>query len=305
MVKQRKTKDASPSSPVKSDEEAIKERRVRESYKNADLYTTVHSWALWAVAAAWFLLYVSEAPSLTDMHLVCDPSVNMVLAGIFCGHLANIKPQGRWSWWRRPLHLAWGVAWAVMGLSFTRLGGLEQVKYPYHMAVAMLALAVGQFFTCPSAGAVSDKASQASFGRLVLLIDAILGFYLCAALAMNGGADFHPKAAKLGWTGIVLSVCTLGLTSAGFAFCQTDAEMISAVPSALIAHLCGASMSFFAGGAMKLPFSALALLHLALYLPFPGNRVDTNPFYVSIRAKYRSMQNLLKNPIDGWGEDDG
>jgi len=293
---------------MKSDEEIMEERRRSQKFDSADNVLSMASWALWAIAIVWFFSFSVAAPEISAPHAIANPSLSMIIAGFFCSALSKASPKGTWSTWRSLWQLLFAGAFGVMAATFVllQLRGSATWSQQQSMAtVGMIALcggvSAGAVLTCPGTNSKPARWSSSYFGRLTLVIDGGLGLFLCFQVFVQAASLLGDA---LGLATLAVSILPLGIISLGMVFVGTDSELVGALPSAVMVHMLGFLIHFFTEGrTMAYASAAAALLHLALYLPFPASDPLSNPFHVSMKKDLMSFYKLITEPVSGWGEE--
>mmetsp|Transcript_44754 Transcript_44754/g.120595 ORF Transcript_44754/g.120595 Transcript_44754/m.120595 type:complete len:97 (-) Transcript_44754:162-452(-) len=94
------------------------------------------------------------------------------------------------------------------------------------------------------------------------------------------------------------------MLSLAMVLCQTEAELLAAVPVAML-MLAGASARSALAG--EIPASVLAaaalVAHCALYLPLPAQDPDSNPFNRALRKRIERFVRFMEQPVSGFGDD--
>lgn len=305
---------AAGGSSGRSDEEIIKERKKNEAFALADDALFGISWGLWVLAALWFLCFLPAAPESPPSHplLPADASTGLLICGVLCAGLSRASPQGSWSRWRVAWHLAWCPALAAAALAFylTSARGRPAPAVPptsYSLGAALLCAlgAAGAGLTVPKFSPSSPKPWGFAWGRLLMFADGALGLTAAfAAVVASGLGQVWGEA--VGPAAVACTVMPLAMWSVGTMFCSTDAELVGAMPAAMLQYSAAAAKLAMAGGLPAALPACLGLgLHLALCLPLPlGGETDANPFFMAVWRWYRRWTNLLSEPVSGFGDDD-
>lgn len=187
------------------------------------------------------------------------------------------------------------------GLASKSARGLPPSSYAWGMALACGLLSAGAVLTCPGSEPVPAKVSGAVLGRLLLLVDGVLGLVLFSSILLSAP---HSWAEPLGPAAVAISAMPLGMWSVAMMLCQTEGELIAAAPPALLFYSVATGGALYASGPITaLPTAAFVVLHVALYLPLPLQDPDANPFHVWLRRFIRGFVQLMTQPVPSFGDD--
>jgi hypothetical protein len=166
------------------------------------------------------------------------------------------------------------------------------------MAVFCAVAAVGALLTFPGFSNKPPKGCGAVCGRIVVMLDGIFG------LALAGSMLRAEWKQPYGVVTLATSVLPLGMWSLAMLLCSTEAELLSAVPVAILLHLYAAGKSVYLVDHFALAFSAVAvLLHACLYLPFPLQNPQSNPFFKALRKFGLRWHKLITNPVSDFSDE--
>eukprot|EP00931_Biecheleriopsis_adriatica_P007258 TRINITY_DN108566_c0_g1_i1.p1 TRINITY_DN108566_c0_g1~~TRINITY_DN108566_c0_g1_i1.p1 ORF type:complete len:295 (+),score=73.07 TRINITY_DN108566_c0_g1_i1:74-958(+) len=281
---------AAPGSGSKSDEEILQERRRVEAVKTADFVLLLLSWGLWVLAAFWFFNFADQAPP--TLLSTSDIVVSLLVCGQLCCSLARSSKNGAWSSWRKPWYLAWALVLVVICILFA-----QKAERAAAVACALGAVAVGM--ACPASCTPDPKSSTAVLGHLLLRLDGLVVLALCVASVLQ--ADMSQPLGRLA---TALAVLPLAMTSLALLCGSSQAEVQVAVPMAML-QLAGSSLCNLLFGGSGVALAALAaglVTHGALYLPFPVQDPDSNPFYSTLRKSFDNFAKVMSSPVSGFND---
>lgn len=289
-----KSTKAVESSDLQSDEDILRQRRRIEAVQTADLVLLVVSWGLWLLAGIWLLAFdeineqrQSLSPGLEEALL------NLLVCGQFCGMISRLATHGNWPAWRKPWYLAWVLALALWAFLFFQASAPWIAGFCGLQAVAML-------WACPASGpAGTSKACDASMGRALVLMDGIIG--LLWSIKQATQISWHRSSDALA---ISMSTLPLLMVSVGLLSSSAEGELLTSVPVVLL-YFAG----FGATSVLKENYGSLAvflvliLAHAALYLPFPPNDPESNPFHNSFKRSLQRCAKFMAQPVSGFGDE--
>eukprot|EP00933_Yihiella_yeosuensis_P031775 TRINITY_DN2539_c1_g1_i1.p1 TRINITY_DN2539_c1_g1~~TRINITY_DN2539_c1_g1_i1.p1 ORF type:complete len:326 (+),score=51.23 TRINITY_DN2539_c1_g1_i1:87-1064(+) len=295
---------------VMTDDEIIAMRKIVDQFDNADLVFAFLGYGLMLLGAAWMLNFIAVVPITCTAVFpagIADGTTCLVAAGVLCRNLSTTSPKGQWSSWRRMYHAAWVPALLILMYAFRQTGTAQKWgtsayhAYGNSVAVGCLVGAILMGWSFPRCGSKgSREPTTSTFGFLLLKIDAAAGAALGAQLLMSiPTASISSKI--FGVLSATASVVPLIMFSVGLFFCNTEAEVLAAMPAVLVKYIGAIIFSGLFLDTELIPlviFSALLVLHLALYLPL-GSDPDSNPFYNQIAKWCRKFYRTLSNPTGG------
>lgn len=287
---------------MSSDEEILAQRRSTDSFDAADFMLRVVSWGLWGLAAAWFFIFTSLAPVVGSKlhHVALEPEVSLICAGLFCSNLSKSSPRATWSAWRRTWQLVWVGALGILGVTFLAAG--ESRALAWLLAAACGCLAAGMAMAQPFGTPRSNRVSSVVLGRMLLLTNGLLATVLLCGGTLLGVAGLWSE--PLGPPALGAAVVPLTMCSVAAMLCQTDTELVAALPPVLLVHVISFFATLFKEGAFAaVPPLLVVVLHCLLYLPFPWSNPDANPFHMSLRKIIRSFARMMSQPSSGFGDE--
>lgn len=315
MPKRKDAKEgkASRGELQKSDSEVLKERRSQDSFKAADSYLGGLGWGMWALAGIWFFCFSAAAPPATASVLsgLGDALLGLVVCGMLCTSLSNCSPRSTWSSWRKLWHIGWCPAFGLLAASFA-YGSMERAAQGTRasappglagpgVALACGAAAIGSVMTFPDGEAKPLRGAGFVPSRLLCIADGVLVMLSCiSALAMGSWSE------PFGLMAISAQALPMFMCSLALLLCQTEAELLAAVPPAMVLQAGATVRSFFAADVLGAALTAtLLLLHCGLYLPLPLQEPDTNPFYQGLQRKVDRFVRFMQQPVSGFGDEMG
>jgi len=293
----------------RSDDEILKKRQRLEAFEAADKYLTYLGTSLWVVGAAWFFC-MEKAPTVASLHRGAgDALLGLVATGSFCGSLAKSSPRGAWSAWRKPWHVAWCPALALLAvvLGLASRTAAEGRALPFS-ALACGLLALGAAATSPAgpppSSAPSSESSAVAFARLLAVVDGLLGLALAGSALAASGGEGSTWSLPLGPAAMGMTAVPLTMLSLGVLLCRTEAELMAAVPAIMLFCLGAAARAAALSGAAAalLPAAALAV-HAGLYLPLPVKDPHSNPFNRYVSLSWKAFARWMSDPVQGWSEE--
>lgn len=293
-----------------SDAELLKARRHAESFGTADDCLRIVGWGLQALALAWFFIYNATAPDTPSLHAGAgEASLGLFVAGSFCRALSRASPKGTWSWWRRLWQLGWALALGLLAVCFgsaglsasTQQSGGPGASSGYALAGLCGLAAAAMAVLCPPESPRGAKSAAACpSARSLVLADGVAGLAIGGSLLAAGPWG----ASNLAPVAIVAGAMPIGMWGLGTLLCGTEAELLAAVPSAMLMHLGAAARALAVSGPiMAAPPAILLVLHAALYLPLPSHDPNTNPFYTSLKKRLDAFAKLMSDPVSGFGDE--
>jgi len=120
-----------------------------------------------------------------------------------------------------------------------------------------------------------------------------------AGSSLWGGTWSPPLGpAAIGVTAVPVSMLSLGVM-----LCRSEAELLAAVPAAMLFCLGSSLRALLFGSATAAALSAAVLvLHCALFLPLPPQEPESNPFNRWFARSLQAFSRWIASPIAGWGD---
>lgn len=300
----------------KTDDEIIKDRRRHESYAVGDSALFMFSWALWALATFWFLIFASatrtgeeeDTSSFVGLTARCfdDPALLLAVCGVFCSGLSKSSLKASpaaWSWWRKPWQLGWAVSFALFALAFCHMGFTAAPRNALSLGKQIGFVcglgSVAMVLTLPQGPRDHAVGSSAPLGKLHLMVVASICFALVADVACTTSWNASVTA-----TYGLVRAAPLFMLGGGMWCASTEGELITAMCSVLLLCLGAIYRALVVfGSTMALAVPVLVLVPaLALFLPFPAKEPDTNLFYAALMRSLRRFQKTLSQPVGGFGD---
>jgi len=139
--------------------------------------------------------------------------------------------------------------------------------------------------------------------KLLFMADMAYGLLAASAAIVSApwGQSLGPQAA---WFSAVPYI----MWGVGTGLCCTQAEMLRALPAALLVHTSaiGRALMFGNGGGhvVLVASATMLVLHLALFLPLPLRDPESNMFYSQRLKLQQRCYRMISDPVPGIYSDD-
>merc|ERR1712183_653562 len=138
---------------------------------------------------------------------------------------------------------------------------------------------------------MGGKGSAAVLPRLALVVDGVLAVAVAWSIFRE-----TLWSDQLGPIASAIAVLPLLPYAAGLCVCCTDAELLVAVPSAMLFYMWAILRTWYLSGLpATVPCVVAIVLHCSFYLPL-GSDPDLNPFYMSLVRFARQARKLMSQP---------